>query len=138
MSNAIWLIQLASTWSLFGLIWVIQLVHYPSFRYVPDFVDFHPHHTTSITYIVGPLMLTELAITTFQAYRSGWDWMWITPLATVVLIWLLTFFIAIPLHESLAIQRTDETIDSLVRANWPRTALWTFKAAWISWLFAGR
>lgn len=130
-----WLATLATSWSLFGLIWIVQLVHYPSFRYVPDFTDFHPHHTASITIIVAPLMVAELAISGWLAYRSGFQWTFVVPLAIVLLIWIATFFRAVPLHEGLASVRDDTVIEALIRINWWRTVGWTLKAVWLSVLF---
>jgi hypothetical protein len=129
------LAQLAVSWALFGLIWMVQLVHYPSFRYVPDFTEFHPHHTGSIGLLVGPLMVAELALATWFVFRSGFVWVWIGPLLLVGAIWLLTFLWAVPLHNSLANHRDPRTIESLIQANWPRTVLWTIKAVWVSLLF---
>lgn len=130
-----WLAILATSWALFGLIWTIQLVHYPSFRYVPDFSEFHRHHTTSISLIVAPLMVAELAVTAWVSYRSSFAWTWVVPLVIVLVIWALTFFRAIPLHKSLAARRDNGVIEALVLINWPRTLLWTVKAAWVSALF---
>ena len=56
------------SFSLVGLIWTIQVVHYPSFSYVDNdhYIDFQHFHMRAITYIVMPLMLFELA---FEIYR---------------------------------------------------------------------
>ena len=130
-----WLLTLATSWALFGLIWTIQLVHYPSFRYVPDFTDFHSYHTGSISLIVAPLMVAELAVSAWMAYRTNVAFSWLVPLLLVLAIWAITFFRAIPLHESLARLRDDAVIESLIAINWPRTLLWTLKAVWVSALF---
>jgi hypothetical protein len=127
--------SLASSWALFGLIWTIQLVHYPSFRYVSDFTAFHPHPTSSITIIVMPLMLLEIGLSAYLAYKTGFDWRWAVPLLMVLLIWAITFLKAIPLHDRLSTARDPELIEALIRANWPRTILWTLKALWISYSF---
>ncbi|CAH1001924.1 hypothetical protein LEM8419_02838 [Neolewinella maritima] len=130
-----WLATLGTSWALFGLIWTIQLVHYPSFHFVPEFSDFHPHHTRSITLIVAPLMVAELAVSAWMAYRTDFQLFWVIALLVVLVIWGITFFQAIPLHELLATQREDSTIDALVRVNWPRTLLWTLKAVSVSLLY---
>ena len=128
------LLNLFATYALFGLIWTIQLVHYPSFRYVPEFTDFHVHHTSSITLVVGPLMVLELAVAAYLAYANDWNWPWLVPLGIVLVIWVLTFFWAVPLHEKLGQLRDDVVIEQLIVANWPRTVLWTLKTVWVSWL----
>lgn len=130
-----WLLTLATSWALFGLIWTVQLVHYPSFRHVSDFSEFHPHHTFSIGLIVAPLMVAELALSSWLAYRTGFDWRFLLPLGVVIVIWGLTFLRAIPLHDLLAAGKDNATIEALILINWPRTLLWTIKAAWVSWLF---
>ena len=131
-----WLATLATSWALFGLIWTVQLVHYPTFRYVPDFTDFHPHHTSSISLIVAPLMVAELLISAWLAYRQQFSWQWVVPLLLVLTIWGITFLRAIPLHEALGRLREEATIEALISVNWPRTILWTIKAIWVSVLFA--
>ena len=54
----------AVSWALFGLIWTVQLVHYPAFRYIQEgqFTAFQHFHMQGITLIVLPLMLAELAL----------------------------------------------------------------------------
>ena len=45
-----------------GLIWTIQLVHYPTFDHVADdhFADFAKFHASRISLIVLPAMIVEL------------------------------------------------------------------------------
>ena len=54
--------HLFSTFFLTGLIWIVQLVHYPGFNFVDanDFVAFEKFHTNKISAIVIPLMFCEL------------------------------------------------------------------------------
>ncbi|MEM1332050.1 MAG: hypothetical protein AAGG08_01215, partial [Actinomycetota bacterium] len=55
----------AATWAMTGVIWVIQLVHYPIFdaveRGVGDeaWVRFGERHRASISFVVGPFMAVE-------------------------------------------------------------------------------
>ena len=55
-------INVASTWFLVGLIWLIQIVHYPLFGYVgtKEFITFHENHKIRITPVVGIVMIAEL------------------------------------------------------------------------------
>ncbi len=124
------------SWALFGLIWVVQLVHYPSFHYVdPDrFVAFHRHHTRSISFIVLPLMLVELGLGAVLVWQSDLDWKYITALIIVGLIWASTFLIQVPDHNALGKGKDDSLIARLVKTNWIRTVLWTLKALWLSLL----
>lgn len=97
------IIQLLVTSLLTGLVWVVQLVHYPGFRYVDQtqFIDFQYHHMRSILYIVGPLMLIELALALWlQVEFWGKSGIYSVSAATVLLIviWLVTFLVSSPIH----------------------------------------
>ena len=63
MPSLVFLLQLASTWFLVGLIWTIQVVHYPLFAAVGTdrFVAYEASHARLITLVVGPVMLVEAA-----------------------------------------------------------------------------
>ena len=138
ISTIEWLGHLVSSWALFGLIWTVQLSHYPTFRYIgeADFPAFHQHHTSSIVIIVLSLMLLELGIVGWQAYQSGWNWMWVIPLCIVLGIWASTFFVQIPLHGKLEMGKDLQVIEQLVKTNWVRTVLWSVKAGWVSYFFS--
>ena len=122
-----------ATVALFGLIWIVQLVHYPGFAYVaPErWAAFHAHHTTSITVIVLPLMVTELALGGLLWKWSGWDRRFGVLWALAIGTWVSTFLLSVPLHEQIAAGYDSETIEALVRTNWPRTVLWTVRVAWL-------
>ena len=128
------LTYLMISWGLVVLIWIIQLVHYPSFHYIDPnkFSDFHQHHSKSITIIVMPLMLAELIIGFLQAYRSGFTSIEVIALIMIVGVWLSTFLIQIPLHNQMSIQNNSILVTKLVNTNWIRTLLWTGKAILIT------
>ena len=128
-------INLLVTWALFGLIWVVQLVHYPTFEFVDNqnFLAFHQHHTSSITFIVMPLMLIELGLGIYLATQQ--PPIYLGPMILIGLIWLSTFFIQVPIHNALGGGKDSSLIQKLVNTNWIRTILWTIKAVWVSYLF---
>lgn len=125
------------SWGLVVLIWIIQLVHYPSFHYIDPakFIDFHGHHSRSITVIVMPLMLAELAISFLIAYRSGFAPVDTIALVMVIGIWLSTFLIQIPLHNQLSLGNDIGVVTKLVNTNWIRTFLWTVKAVLLTYFY---
>jgi hypothetical protein len=57
-------INLAVSWGLTILIWLVQLIIYPGFHRVPreDFVLYHRWYALRISMIVMPLMLFELVL----------------------------------------------------------------------------
>ena len=118
------------TGALFGLIWIVQLVHYPGFAYVApgQWAAFHAHHTGSITVVVLPLMTAELALGGLLWKWSNWHppfgLLWALTIGT----WASTFWLSVPLHGALAGGYDAALIEELVRTNWPRTLLWSARA----------
>ena len=128
----------ASTFVLAGLIWTIQVVHYPAFRYIsePQFADFEAFHQRQISFVVVPLMLVELAT---SVALVGWRPVGLPlsfAIAGVLLtfaIWVCTFTLQVPLHNRLS-QGFDRTaIAALVSSNWIRTVLWSLRAGLMVW-----
>lgn len=111
-----------------GLIWLIQLVHYPSFRYVEasQFTKFEDFHARTISYIVMPAMLFELfsAIILFVFESNN---IYLINLILDVLIFISTFLLSAPFHKELSISKDPKAIDKLILFNWPRTILWTLR-----------
>ena len=117
------------TFALIGLIWTIQLVHYPSFHFVAEseFTEFEKFHTRRIGIVVAPLMLLEILASISLAIATGFSLKYSICLGIVILIWLCTYFLSVPCHEKLAKGKDNEVIRKLVSTNWPRTLLWSFK-----------
>ncbi len=114
-----------------GLIWTIQLVHYPLFARVgeAEFGTYISGHTRRITWIVGPVMLAELASAVLLVFAAGIDggvrtaaW---AGLAILGIIWLSTFVAQGPMNLRLCAGRDERLIARLVATNWLRTALWS-------------
>ncbi|MFT6810036.1 MAG: hypothetical protein ACJA01_003279 [Saprospiraceae bacterium] len=120
-------INLFVTGVLVGLIWIIQLLHYPVFIFIsPDqFLAFHDYHTYYMGFIAAPLMVIELALSFYLGLQNR---KYILPLLIVILIWISTFLIQVPLHEQLAKEMQVTTINKLIDTNWIRTILWSSKA----------
>jgi hypothetical protein len=137
LSSFDWLILLSSSWGLFILICLIQIVHYPSFRYIDatQFSDFHQHHTSTITLIVLPLMLCELSNVLWVTYKSGFSSIFLLLSGIVILIWVTTFLVSVPLHAQMAQFKNAEAIEKLISTNWVRIILWTAKVVIVTFLF---
>jgi hypothetical protein len=125
-----WLVlHAAATWSLVGLIWVVQLVLYPAFGLVgrEPFRHYHAAHSRGITGIVGPLMGLELASAVALLWLGeprGVFWWSLVPLA---FNWLSTGLVQVPLHERLGRGFDEAAHRRLVLTNWFRTAAWTLR-----------
>lgn len=131
--------NLAPALFLTGLIWTIQIVHYPLFDRVgpTTFPAYESAHTARITPLVGPLMLFELvaAIALVFARPSAIPaWTAWTALALVVLIWASTFLLQVPRHAQLAAGFDPAAHAALLASNWIRTAAWSARSALLLWL----
>lgn len=123
------LTNLVVTSMLTCLIWIVQILHYPSFRYVEqkNFSNFENFHTKSISYIVMPLMLIELFLSGYLFLKEPKNVLYSISLISVILIWVSTFYFSIPCHTKLGLGYDAEVIEKLILTNWPRTILWSFK-----------
>ena len=123
----------ASALYLTGLIWTIQWVHYPLFELVsPDqFTKYEAAHTIAITAIVGPVMVVELVTAvawTVLCPSSLGRATSITGLGLVILIWVSTAVLQVPLHDTLSRGYDATAIATLVATNWIRTISWTARS----------
>ena len=118
----------AVTLILVGLIWTIQLVHYPLFRYVDpkQWAAFHGQHARRITWLVALLMPLELAFACLLVLQRPAP----APILGLLLalaIWVCTALVQVPLHARLAEGLDPAVHQQLVRSNWIRTVLWTLR-----------
>ena len=124
------LIQVASTLSMVGLIWFVQVVHYPLFARVGhvEFPAYEADHQRLTTYVVAPLMLAELAtaVLLFWWRPPGVPtWLIAVALATLLSIWVSTYLVQVPQHRALS-ESFDASVQArLVSGNWFRTIAWT-------------
>ena len=109
------------------LIWMTQLIVYPSFTYFQpaDLEKWHIKYTPKITLIVAPLMFGQVGILLWQFFYA-FNWSVVASGVLVATVWINTFFYAVPLHEQ--ITKKEDMLPSarkLVKVNWYRTAVWT-------------
>jgi hypothetical protein len=123
-----------STWFLTGLIWTIQVVHYPLFAMADRsrYADFAAAHNLRITPLVGPPMVVEALLSVWlvidpPAGIPRW-WAW-AGLALVGLVWTSTALLQVPQHGRLAAGFDAQAHTWLVASNWVRTIGWTLRAA---------
>jgi hypothetical protein len=115
-----------------GLIWMIQIVHYPLFGLVGSdtFKEYHQEHTILITPIVGIVMVVELVssmIMILQPVRGISIIIPISGLILILFIWASTAFLQIPYHQSLNQTYDPHSINMLILTNWIRTIAWSLR-----------
>lgn len=123
----------ASTLMMTGLIWFVQVVHYPLFARVGEsaFTVYAAQHQRLTTTIVGPLMLVEALTAAWLALRPPEGVspaLTIVGLALVALLWLSTAFMQVPCHRRLSLGFDARIGRRLVRTNWLRTAAWSARS----------
>lgn len=129
----LFLAQLASTGFMTGLIWFVQIVHYPLFSRVPAeaFVAYEQAHTVLTGRVVAVPMLLEVLSTVAlfglaPSYLSPWANG--AGLGLLGLIWLSTAALQVPCHQGLSQGFEARLHRRLVLSNWIRTLAWSLRA----------
>jgi uncharacterized membrane protein len=129
-NNFVLLGHLIFTSIMTGVIWVIQIVHYPSFHFIEKelYTAFQKFHMNKISIIVIPIMLAEL-ITGIMLFldKSSKSPFLIISIIILVLIWLITGVFFTKAHNELITGYQELVVNQLVVMNWIRTLLWTLK-----------
>jgi hypothetical protein len=121
------LIQLLFDLGLLVLIWLVQLVIYPSFLFYErrNLKRWHEKYTQQITYVVLPLMVGQLIIITIHLFNN-FSTFTLVSFLVVISLWAMTFFIFIPLHRKISMDEINPSVlYQLIRLNWIRTLLWS-------------
>ena len=129
-NNFVLLGHLIFTSIMTGVIWVIQIVHYPSFHFIEKelYTAFQKFHMNKISIIVIPIMLAEL-ITGMMLFldKSSKSPFLIISFVILVLIWLITGVFFSKAHNELMKGYQELVVNQLVVMNWIRTLLWTLR-----------
>lgn len=132
--EAILLANVLSSIMMTGLIWFVQIVHYPLFAKVPInlLAEYEKAHSHRTGVVVVPLMLIELLTTALLCFpifnRAGS----ILPVIGAVIlagVWISTFAMQLPLHIMLSKLGDYRTVQRLVSTNWIRTLGWSARSA---------
>ncbi len=133
------LLQVATTLAMVGLIWFVQIVHYPLLALVgrDGFRRYEMDHQRLTTYVVAPLMLMEAATATLLCV---WRPAGVGPIAVwfalglLMMIWIMTYTVQVPQHASLVMSYDAALQQRLVSGNWYRTAAWTVRGLLVLWM----
>ena len=129
------ILHLIATSVMVGVIWVIQLVHYPSFHFVElkQYTTFQRFHMARISYVVIPAMLTELfTLILIVISMDQIDTLIVASAILLIFIWLMTAVFFSGVHQKLTLGYDQTVVDKLVKLNWGRTLLWTLRLLFIS------
>lgn len=133
------LTQAVASLYLTGLIWFVQLVHYPLLAEVgvDRFPRYEAEHRRRTAHAVLAPMLAELLCAAALAVLPGGSlppWQTWLGAALAAALWALTFLAFVPLHERLTAGFDAAAHRRLVRLNWLRTALWSGRGLLALWM----
>ena len=119
------------------LIWLVQLVVYPGFRYYSssDLLKWHGKYTVGISSIVAPLMLIQLVLHSLSLNTNPAMLGWVS-FVLLITCWIMTFGWAMPLHAQINHgNQVRENVLKLISMNKYRTIAWSviFLISLIQW-----
>ena len=109
---------------------ITHFVTYPSFKLIKSslFSEFHKSYTNKMLFIVAPVMILELIsslfLVIFDVSDNNTE---IGLLISLLLIWFLTFFIIVPIHNKLTVNYNKDLNQKLIKYNGLRTIFWIIK-----------
>ena len=109
------------------LIWMVQLLIYPSSKYytTQQLYVWHKQYTLAMAIIVIPLMGSQLIIALITLIQTK-DISTISHFTLVSLTWLTTMAFFVPLHNKVSNQMaSNKTLKRMCTLNWIRVLLWT-------------
>lgn len=125
---ALLLVHLVATAALAGLVWVVQLVVYPSFRLVGPTAAWpavHAAHGRAISVVVGvPWAVQGVTLAALLLRDGPTPLLLLTGVLALTTV-VVTVAVSVPLHSRLGRAYDDAAARRLVRTNWWRTAAWT-------------
>ena len=130
MLTLIHIVNVAVSWGLLILIWLVQIIIYPGLARIPckDFINYHAWYVTKITMVVLPLMVTEIIIAIAWFFLQVKLFYPLVAGGLVILVLWSTFTFQVPIHKSLQAGKDKSKIRRLVATNWIRTIAWSLKA----------
>jgi hypothetical protein len=130
MGDIVLLINLVSTWTMVGVIWFVQVVHYPLLSVVPvqSAASVAVEHQRRTGWVVGAPMafegVTTLALLFLVPEGVAWFVPWLAGIPLAVALGA-TIFLSVPRHERMAREPDVQVGKELVSTNWVRTIAWT-------------
>lgn len=121
------LFRLVFDFGMLVLIWIVQLVIYPSFQFYSksELKTWHTKYMFRFSLIVAPLMIIQTLIIGLQIYDDA-NLYTILSGITILILWITTQFQFVPIHLKISYQQFEDTdLVRLVKLNWIRTILWT-------------
>lgn len=129
--SSLLIIQLVLTFFLNGVIWFLQVVHYPLYYKIKEgFHSYEKHYLKRAVFLMSPIMFLEL-ITAILLVSTAKPSMAVklasANLIFLVINWLSTFILQNTEHQKLSIRFSITSLHRLISTNWIRTIFWSIR-----------
>lgn len=121
------ILSLLFDFGLVVLIWMVQLIIYPNFKYhnQDSLLKWHKKYTVRIAGVVIPLMFGQLLLYLYLVFAQPNVSLYIRT-ALVISVWIVTFAVFVPLHNTINKGKSsDKILHDLASKNWIRTLIWS-------------
>lgn len=135
--SSVFILHLVSTSIMVGVIWIIQLVHYPTFLFIDKqkYMKFQEFHMSRVSYIVMPTMIAELFSGIYILFYNNVlmvNTFFLLASFSLLLNWVITALVFVKIHNGLLIKYEKNIILLLVKLNWLRTILWSLRLVFLT------
>jgi len=139
LPHLILLAHAAATLVMVGVIWFVQVIHYPLLAEVApaDLPRYEREHTRRAAWVIGPPMLLELATGILLLWLSPAGvapWQAVAGLVLLAVVWASTQLVQVPCHTRLSREFDAACVRRLVATNWVRTTAWSLRGLLVLWM----
>lgn len=132
MNDVVLVLNTAASWTMVGVIWFVQLVHYPLLSVVP--VDSAKavaveHQRRTGWVVMVPMTVegvTTLLLLAMVPAGVAWFVPWLAGIPLAVAL-LATVLLSVPRHARMAANPDESVGRELVTTNWIRTIAWSLR-----------
>lgn len=132
MDDVVLALNVLATWTMVGVIWFVQIVHYPLLSVVPveSAASVAIEHQRRTGWVVAAPMaiegVTTLLLLAMVPVGVAWYVPWLAGIPLAIALGA-TVFLSVPRHERMAREPDDQVGRELVTTNWVRTIAWTLR-----------
>lgn len=132
MNDVVLVLNTAASWTMVGVIWFVQVVHYPLLSVVP--VDSAKavaveHQRRTGWVVMVPMTVegvTTLLLLAMVPAGVAWFVPWLAGIPLAVAL-LATVLLSVPRHARMAANPDESVGRELVTTNWIRTIAWSLR-----------
>lgn len=135
----IFLTHVFLTLFMLGVIWFVQLIHYPLLNLIEgkNFCLYERCHFRRMIYVISLPMLIEFITGWWLLYEKipvGPVGLLRVNAALLTLIWISSFCVQVPMHYKLTKRFDKGAYYHLVSTNWIRTVAWSVRALLLGYI----